>query len=63
MMLEEISNSEKLLAKLNQGAVNLVPTCRALEADIVCELQTFDRVPCSDSLRSKIRLWEFNRDN
>lgn len=41
MMLEEISNFEKLLAKLSQGKVNLVPTCRALEADIVCELQTF----------------------
>lgn len=40
MMLEELSNFQNLLAKLSRGAVDLVPTCRALEADIVCKLQS-----------------------
>lgn len=38
MMLEQISNFDSLLAEESQkGSIDLVPTCRALEADIVCE--------------------------
>ena len=36
MMLEEISRFNKLVASLSRGALDLVATCRALEADIVC---------------------------
>lgn len=38
MMLEQISRFNTLLADLCQkGPIDLVPTCRALEADIVCK--------------------------
>ncbi|KAJ5319499.1 Cytochrome P450 [Penicillium brevicompactum] len=50
MMLEEISNFEKLLAKLSKGAVNLVPTCRALEADIVSRFAFGNSIGAIDSL-------------
>lgn len=38
MMLDQISRFNDLLANLYQkGPIDLVPTCRALEADVVCE--------------------------
>lgn len=38
MMLDQISRFNDLLAKLHQkGPIDLVPTCRALEADVMCE--------------------------
>lgn len=37
MMLEELSKFNNLLSSLRHGALDLVPTCRALEADIVCK--------------------------
>jgi hypothetical protein len=41
MMLEQIFGFNTLLADLYQkGPIDLVPTCRALEADIVCKFCT-----------------------
>lgn len=37
MMVDEISRFNILLEKLSQGPFDLVTTCRALEADIVCK--------------------------
>lgn len=37
MMVEEISRFNTLLDNLSQGSLDLIPTCRALEADIVCK--------------------------
>ena len=37
MMVEEISRFNTLLGNLSQGSLDLIPTCRALEADIVCK--------------------------
>jgi hypothetical protein len=40
MMLEEVSHFGELLRVLStrNGLIDLIPTCRTLEADIVCEL-------------------------
>lgn len=37
MMVEEISRFNTLLDSRSQGSLDLISTCRALEADIVCK--------------------------
>ncbi|KAJ5768537.1 benzoate 4-monooxygenase cytochrome p450 [Penicillium manginii] len=57
MMLDQISNFNKLLADLIQkGPIDLVPTCRALEADVVSRFAFGSAIGAIDSLKTGTEL-------
>ncbi|KAK4867372.1 hypothetical protein LT330_000882 [Penicillium expansum] len=51
MMVEEISRFNTLLGNLSQGSLDLIPTCRALEADIVSRFAFGNSIGAIESLK------------
>ncbi|KAJ5501594.1 Cytochrome P450 [Penicillium expansum] len=53
MMVEEISRFNTLLGNLSQGSLDLIPTCRALEADIVSRFAFGNSIGAIESLKGE----------